>query len=352
MRSVYIHRYNRENDFINEFSFLPANEPNAEWYSFSTPIKVNEPAAWVDMEGFFTAIYTYVHDNYSGARVFTPPMAQNAYAETYQVLAKPPWCQKMFLTDGTNGGYLLMKQVFLNGTYHDGYAWNNYWVRGDETWAHCRHDPPGQHVAYFFPTPMQIRVAAKDSVITEADLASPTQGFGNPLDNKDEDAGREAARSLNTFLSQEKLGDYAAVWALNIHLMTPNPEQNWHEAYRDGAIPDQEGPCERAWFREWWGSTGGGAPTCAVPPTYTPTPLLTDVYDYPDPFSPGDDQWQDETFIHCTLHQTATVQVMILSPDPICYHDLSLGPRHPAGGPAGDALPVCHWQRLWLAQRG
>jgi|GEM_PF-1419349 len=52
-------------------------------------------------------------------------------------------------------------------------------------------------------------------------------------------------------------------------------------------------------------------------------PILTDVYDDPDPFSPDDDGWQEETFLHYTLNQTATVQGVIHTIDE-CYLNRTL----------------------------
>jgi hypothetical protein len=80
---IKIHQWNAAHG-ITETGFLPANEPNAEWYDLSHGnVHRDNPIAWTDMDAYFTAVYTYVHATlpYPAVSVLTPAMAQEAYAE-------------------------------------------------------------------------------------------------------------------------------------------------------------------------------------------------------------------------------------------------------------------------------
>jgi hypothetical protein len=51
---IAIHNYNQANG-ITETGFVPANEPNLEWYGYQTsnPVKVDKLKAWQEMNNYF-----------------------------------------------------------------------------------------------------------------------------------------------------------------------------------------------------------------------------------------------------------------------------------------------------------
>ncbi len=64
------------------------------------------------------------------------------------------------------------------------------------------------------------------SFIIETDLASPQQNYGsNSLTDKDRNSGYDSRGSLNAFLSNDQMADYAAVWNLNVD--ANDDEQKW-----------------------------------------------------------------------------------------------------------------------------
>jgi len=261
---VKIHEWNASHN-ITEFGFEPANEPNAEWYTDEpNTVHRDTQTAWVEMDAYFSAIYDYVHTRYPSPtiRVLTPPMAQSAFAEARNVNG----CGPMTLQNGGHG-YEYMPNIFLNGTKNDGYTWHNYWRQDFESWASCEQaaSPRGQHVAYWFPPQMLTSMVLKPRIISEADLASPQQGFGNPLTDKDIDTGIPAANSIQRFINAEAWADHIAVWTLNITNGFPgSEEQNWHEAYRCNDFPNpyQFTPREREWFTRWWTGSSGAFASC------------------------------------------------------------------------------------------
>ena len=225
------------------FGFEPANEPNVEWYSRPHPEgqmpqpSYLEVASWQAMDQYFANLYDYVQANrgYLPIRVLTPPMGQSAYAETRNVNSEncPPF---------EFSGYAVMSRVFNSSNpKNDGYSWHNYWIRGREAWAGC---PDGQHVSMWFPATMASNIDndVRPAVITEADLASPGQGMGNPLTDKDAQP-QETAISIRNFLYHEARADWIAVWLLNDD--SGNVEHAWHQAYTPmiGLRP---------WFTAWW----------------------------------------------------------------------------------------------------
>lgn len=243
-----IHNLNTAYGF-SEFGFEPANEPNAEWYTFSSNPPVNESTAWVEMSAYFSAVYNYVHTYYPGVRVLTPPMAQTAFAEGIDIRN----CNEMRLIDsqqtGLPTGYDAMRSTYESK--NDGIDWHNYWILGKEVYDFC---PNGQHVSLYFPTWMwdAIRTGQKPTTVTEADLASPQQGMGNPLSDKQSGSNPSlAAESIRHFFSSEwEFGGYnfgmnpiIASWLLTDN--TGNAEHDWHKAY-------EEDGTEREWFRLWY----------------------------------------------------------------------------------------------------
>lgn len=265
---IKIHEWNSDPAHeINEFGFEPASEPNIEWYRNEpdpTPIRLDDPRAWSDMDAYFTAIYDYVHTQSSDPtiRVFTPPMSQGAFAEIRDVSS----CAERTLSDNSSHGYEKMPNVYLNGTKNDGYNWHNYWKVGYEAWASCEEaaTPRGHHVSYWFPPAMWASMVLKPRNITEADLASPPSvhnGQFGDLPDKDALFGVTASDSLDQFINAEQWAERIAVWTLNVTDPTieTGAEQNWHEAYRCNDI-GQDGfiLSERPWFMRWWSGIPAG----------------------------------------------------------------------------------------------
>jgi len=243
-----IHELNVSRGF-SEFGFEPANEPNVEWYSTQkgSP-RLYESTAWADMDAYFSAVYDWAHTYYPGVRVFTPPMSPRAYAESLDIgdVFEQPLCEERRLVDNGQTGYDMMRNTYT--TKNDGVDWHNYWIQGKERYAFC---PDGQHVSIHFPQWMQddISNGQKPATITEADLASPQQGWGNPLASKDSAA--EAADSIRHFFdSEQKYGvSHYGVRGVSVSWLlidnTNTPEHDWHEAYQGTST-------EREWFRIWY----------------------------------------------------------------------------------------------------
>ncbi len=239
------------------FFFIPINEPNrewyAEWYNGNANIKVNQPEAWQAMENYFVALYDYVHSHYPDVRVLTPPMSQSNFAERKRFS-----CEPMALTPEGLSGYDFMPNTY--GSKNDGYAWNNYWFQGRETWASgdpCQSSPSPHHVFQYFPNWLQtaIQSSSKPTFIAEADLLSPCQADGNPVTSK-QDQPTETQASLRAFIAQERGADYVAAWLLTesphsslphgCYTTYPDPQETkWHEAYREDGS-------ERNWFWPFW----------------------------------------------------------------------------------------------------
>lgn len=96
----------------------------------------------------------------------------------------------------------------------------------------------------WFPDTMESNIQndVRPAVITEADLASPGQGMGNPLTDKDGQSD-DAAISIRDFLRHEQMADSIAVWLLNDD--TGKAEHMWHQAYTPTIG-------FRDWFTKWW----------------------------------------------------------------------------------------------------
>jgi len=226
------------------FGFEPANEPNAEWYSNPDGPNPNPnyqaKESWQAMDQYFANLYDYVHNNAGQlpVRVLTPPMAQSAYAETNNINSDEVGCPPFIFS-----GYGQMSLTFNSADpKNDGYSWHNYWVAGREAWADC---PNGQHVSMWFPDTMEsnIQNGVRPAIITEADLASPRQGMGNSLTDKDH-TPTLTATSLRDFLFQEAMAECTAVWLLSDDTGS-DTDHTWHQAYTSTTG-------FRAWFTEWW----------------------------------------------------------------------------------------------------
>lgn len=245
-----IHNLNVTYGF-SEFGFEPANEPNLEWYSTQKgSVRIFQSTAWAEMDAYFSAVYDYVHTYYPSVRVLTPPMAQGLYAEGIDIadVFQAPYCEERRL-DNQQTGYDVMFNFY--SSKNDGIDWHNYWILDKEVYDFC---PNGQHVSLYFPTWMwdAIRTGQKPTTVTEADLASPQQGMGNPLSDKQSGSNPSlAAESIRHFFSSEwEFGSYnfgmnpiIASWLLTDN--TGNAEHDWHKAY-------EEDGTEREWFRLWY----------------------------------------------------------------------------------------------------
>lgn len=174
--------------FIREnLYFVPANEPNIEWYR-QDPVGSDfresrfDITAWKEMDAYFAALYDYKESQEKNTnaipgddiRILTPPMAQWAGAEFYNLgcaVNKKPFSD---FVNNVPPGLLTAGYNYMQQTYevkNDGYAWHNYWLIGFEGWGITgKPCPPGSetlgnhHVFQLFP-PYQPRLL--DGVATE-----------------------------------------------------------------------------------------------------------------------------------------------------------------------------------------
>ncbi len=253
-------------DGWSEAGFGPANEPNIEWYSRHTTPTISSPAAWDEMDAYFSALYQDAHVDYPDVNVFTPPMAQGAYAEGIEW---SDFCAKRELDD-ESVGYEYMQDTY--GASNDGYLWHNYWNQGRESPVKCEYG--GGHVYSAFPDWMQTAIfySSKPVFIAEADLYSQCQLTGNPLQWKDDSddlpgSPEETAQSLLDFSSHNAwLTDANVFWLLADDtgftktagecdgLTDPRflREHDWHEAYDEDDRDPPLGEPLREWFTTWW----------------------------------------------------------------------------------------------------
>ena len=272
-----IQRFNNDEHGFEVYGFIPANEPNLEWYTnrpsdgmWPPSFDVRNPIIWEDMDAYFATVYVQVQDaeNAIGVnvRMLTPTMTQNLFAEGVDFFSEPnneepDGCGVRLVGTEQKKGYELMPQTY-GTTKNDGIAWHNYWIIGRETFNACENG--GGHVSFYFPTSMRNAIHGffRPPLILEADLASPRiegviDGGQVPVslsDMIDKDADIErTSDSIRQFMQSEACfgaNDYGAdpdiaTWLLSDNVPPGNPEHDWHEAYRDG-------PVERGWFTQWW----------------------------------------------------------------------------------------------------
>lgn len=264
MEQIIIFLQTDHPDFdISNLYFIPANEPNGEWYGGTWPpgsdldndIQADRRQAWSDMNAYFVSLYDYAqnqgYDN-TKPRILTPPMGPGNFAEAH---IPGSGCARFVLSDETQGGYLVMLETGTESMLHpdknDGYTWNNYWEPGNwaddnpnnnwEQWGEtCDGEagppqPPEKyhyHVFQFFPFQMRLNVrdASPDeetelAIITEADVFSPYQ-YGSldqsPIQSKDTNNGLTASDSIHDFVVAETEfdpqhgADYIALWNLTV----------------------------------------------------------------------------------------------------------------------------------------
>lgn len=263
-----IQEINRQNGF--SAYFVPANEPNGEWYSgwyrsLPPQAQIDRFRSWLQMDNYFSNLYAVTHQLDNSIRILTPAMAQFNFAEVVRFDS----CTPMLLLSTSSvavagfSGYDAMPRTYTQD--NDGYSWNNYWQRNGEIWsdsADTTCDPVddgddivgSHHVFQYFSDRIQqaISESGKPTFITEADLFSPCQLKRAKLRSKDAEAVA-AAESLTRFIAEEREADYVASWLLTQEgndeypedQPCPNFEIAWHEAYRDNGT-------EREWFRLWW----------------------------------------------------------------------------------------------------
>lgn len=251
-----IHDLNVSNGFI-EFGFEPANEPNIEWYSYSSLPELFKFEMWTAMDEYFRAVYDKLQAIGSSARLFTPPMAQGNYAEGINWEPGNGYCDVQTVLETNNlTGYDLMTATI--GSYH-GISWHNYWNLGKEKYASCENG--GQHVSYHFSSYLKNVIrSGKPAVITEADLNSSPQQNGN-VPNKNADPTAMADSLRHFFHAEWRDGGSTthygtrpniALWLLNDNINDPNLDHNWHEAYVDRKINGTYAYTENQWFVDWY----------------------------------------------------------------------------------------------------
>lgn len=294
---VAIQRYSKENGF-EVFGFVPANEPNKEWYTndagWPQPDNASTVSAWEDMAAYFQKVYEETHRinevNNLGLniRVMTPPMSQNLYAEGINFFAE---CSPSEIVDSdgeTTIGYEIMREYYEN--YNDGVTWHNYWLNSaTETrtvYDICENG--GGHVSYYFPDwlKMAIDPIAKPPFILEADIASiyqanpdredPSTHINPEMLDKDDHTfmvnqsirdffQREYCYGGSRLITDERLIGYRANVHISSWLLSDNSnsddsdtatEHHWHMVYKYVGNPDIDPSVYevRPWFSEWWQS--------------------------------------------------------------------------------------------------
>ncbi len=253
-----IHEFNVRNG-LWEYAFVPANEPNREWYtktlqSQASP-KINNPVAWQEMDAYFSKLYQQVHaitpppdltSVWGTIRLLTPPMAQEGFAEG----TDPVTCDRTAgisrLTDNTSG-YENMTTTYQMA--NDGIAWHNYWRYGYEWSSGCKSY--GDHLSsmvdpLWLRDEMRFNSRGNLNFIVEGDLASPGQ-MKRTSSLKDKNLDPNAtAQSLRMFFYGEP-GALVNAWLLSYEDVPGkfDAEIHWHEAYSNtaGMLP---------WFPVWW----------------------------------------------------------------------------------------------------
>lgn len=213
--------------------FIPANEPNIEWYTedeehpdFPDPLRRRtEPIVWEQMDTYFTALYDYPTRR-PDVQILTPAMAPWARAEPLGAN-----CENVDV-GGQGSGYSLMPDTYDNK--NDGYVWHNYWSIGKELWGDgdpCNafmFNPDNHHMFQYFPGALQtsIRDSDKPRYIAEADIRLE----GRSRESKDDDPS-EIRDSLRQFIreeagatrpEQEQGAQRIAIWLLTQDLLDGN----------------------------------------------------------------------------------------------------------------------------------
>jgi hypothetical protein len=236
----------------NSTYFIPANEPNQEWYG-GTGVTVpsrSQSAAWAAMDNYFSALIAYARQYHTQTQILTPSMGPAQYAEGIEWGRYANFCQSQLV--GGQKGYALMPSTYQqrsNGFY--GYSWHNYYTQGREPYETCLDG--GFHVSREFPDFMQqaMILHGYPGFIDETDLCSWFSIGGgncfntNSLHSKNDDPAATAA-SLNYFFQAENQSTNAipALWLLNNYIF--NPEYDWHEAFNDSSNSFYN------WFNTWW----------------------------------------------------------------------------------------------------
>lgn len=240
--------------------FLPANEPNVEWYDqWYNPDaypNIQRSGAWSHLNDYFVSLYDTAKSLNPQLRLLTPTMSQDLHAEAL----KQDTCDLTLLFVGENSfpseiaGYEFIEELYRYK--NDGIAWHNYFLLSKETWDANGCDDEAMnshHIVQYFPPYLaeEIATSGKPTFILEADLYSPCQRGNNSLQDKDA-APNTTAQSLTTFVQQELGADYVVIWLLTERPHFPNPgchllpsEIAWHEANREDGT-------ERPWWPALW----------------------------------------------------------------------------------------------------
>jgi hypothetical protein len=158
MKAIHDYNYIHAGAITPQEFFLPANEPNNEWYrAWYNPSVIplqDNSTAWGQMDTYFSNLYDRAKNLNSAIRVLTPAMSQGLSAE-----------RVVFGTCGNNA--LIVNGVpteaagydFMETTYrykNNGIAWNNYWSQAEEFWSDNFCGSPSNqtshHVAQYLPT--------------------------------------------------------------------------------------------------------------------------------------------------------------------------------------------------------
>jgi hypothetical protein len=269
MKAIHDYNYTHAGAILGQEFFMPANEPNtewyADWYNAEASPKQDNALVWSEMNTYFRNLYDTAKGLDQSIRVLTPAMAQLNKAERIEFGG----CNESLLfVPGQPGPIPAAGYDYMEETYrykNDGLVWHNYWFQAKEFWSDSFCSNPANqtshHVAQYFPAYLsdQIATSGKPTFILEGDLYSPCLLQGNPI--KDKDFYSDAtAESLWRFIQQERAAKYVAGWLLTesphfgtvcvfnrgdgVIITEPN-EHAWHEAYRDNGS-------ERSWFPKWW----------------------------------------------------------------------------------------------------
>lgn len=210
--------------------FIPANEPNIEWYTEGSddPFenRIN-PEVWEQMDAYFEALYNHP-TRADNVQILTPAMAPWAYAEHFD-----SGCTPVEL-EGSNAGYDLMPATYDTG--NDGYVWNNYWNLGLEEWGdgdpcpEVRELPDSHHMIQFFPETLQekIRTQGKPIFISEGSQRLDDESVNDGLVPSKDDRSSQISNSTRRFVAEESEpgngAQYVALWLLSQDLLEQNPE--------------------------------------------------------------------------------------------------------------------------------
>ncbi|MCL5075751.1 MAG: hypothetical protein M1136_08940 [Chloroflexi bacterium] len=221
--------------------YLPGNEPNTEW-----GLNAYLGSTWDTIAAYYTDVYNTTQAN-KGTRnieLYTPPIAQQNYAEEYNIEGGVP----MQLDTGELGGYNRASVKAMIQLYNS-FSWHNYFRRNN-AWQH--------RVEQYFPTWLQehLWVHLAPARITEAGW-KPEEGS-----NRDYDFGSSAYwNDMNYFMRTATQAGGVMVWLVS--KLNPVPGENvWKHAavakdysttdpnYNPDTTGNADGTVIRPWIRK------------------------------------------------------------------------------------------------------